>query len=155
MIRATAPCRVFANHAQHGAQQSERIRRQNIRQTLYDSDGNLRVGRLLCMLWNDGRKPFLWTIGIALGFYGYQRLIVYLSLEEVKRQKLIDQQSEAYARQTGKLRSDRYLVKPRRQIDDPDFLNVPSHAGKGVYSSKLFTEETSSTSELHSEYNAR
>lgn len=105
------------------------------------------------MIYEDFRVPAAIGVG-ALGlFYGYNRLIVYLSREEEAESVRLDQESEAAARESGKLKADRYLIKPTRQIDDPDYLNIPSFSGKGVYKSKLMADDDLSSGPLQSERN--
>ncbi|EPY42026.1 hypothetical protein AGDE_01897 [Angomonas deanei] len=121
------------------------------RETIYDAQGNLIFSGLLKTMWEDYKTPFLCIVGFFSFTFVYNRLIVHLNQGERRRVVAMDKASEEQQRRTGKLQADRYLVKPTRQTDDPDFLNIPSFAGKGVYKSALFTDDALSTSETVSE----
>ncbi|RNF16932.1 uncharacterized protein Tco025E_05087 [Trypanosoma conorhini] len=150
MLRRTRLCRL-GNYRQHSDKERERIAQERQRRILYDHSGNVKFAGLLFLLWEEFRVPILCFAGGILFLVGYNKLIYHLSSQESARERELDRRSEANARLSGKLKADRYLVKPRRQVEDPDFLDVPSHAGKGVYSSKLFAEDAASTDPLFSE----
>lgn len=120
------------------------------RHILYDAKGNLKLGGLFYLLWEDFHKPLLYIICGIVVFCGYNKALLALNGDQA-RSEAVDHRSEAEARQSGKLKADRFLVKPKRQIDDPDFLNIPSYGGKGVYQSKLFEGDEASSDPLHSE----
>ncbi|KAF5221747.1 hypothetical protein ECC02_005285 [Trypanosoma cruzi] len=141
----------LGNYRQHSDKERDRIAQERQRRILYDHAGNVKLSGLLFLFWEEFRLPILCVAGGIVFLIGYNKLIYYLSAQEFAHEKSIDQQSEANARLSGKLKGDRYLVKPRRQLDDPDFLNIPSYAGKGVYSSKLFDDDSASTDPLFSE----
>lgn len=146
MLRRCVPRHAFTGgkYRQHVDKESERIHREQRRRILYDAQGNLLLSGLAYVLWVDFHKPAAIILASLGAFYGYNRALVYLSRGDEDRVRALDSQSEAYARQSGKLKSDKYLVKPSRQIDDPDFLNIPAFGGKAVYQSKLMTDDSAS-----------
>lgn len=152
MLRRTIR-RAVGNSRYSGGKERDRIDQERRRRILYDAAGNLQLGGLLFMIYEDFRKPFAIGVGLLGLFYGYNRLLVYLSREEEDEGRRLDAASEEAARQSGKLKADRFLVKPNRQIDDPDFLDIPAFAGKGVNKSKLMSDDTVSSGPLHSERN--
>ncbi|KAG8347594.1 hypothetical protein ERJ75_001343500 [Trypanosoma vivax] len=129
----------------------DRIERERHRRILYDGAGNVRLQGLMSLLWEEVRVPVAIVVGVVAFMIAYNQLVLYLSAKELAGERELDASSEAMARSSGKLKGDRYLVKPWRQIEDPDFLNIPSHAGKGVYKSKLFEEDNTSADPLFSE----
>ncbi|KAL7697266.1 hypothetical protein N2W54_001567 [Lotmaria passim] len=145
--------RAIGNARYSGGKERDRIEQERRRRILYDSAGNLQLGGLLLMLYDDFHKPFAVGVGLIALFYGYNHLLVYLSREEEDEGRRLDAQSEEMARQTGKLKADRFLVKPSRQIDDPDFLDIPAFGGKGVNKSRLMSDDSVSSGPLHSERN--
>ncbi|ORC93315.1 uncharacterized protein TM35_000011920 [Trypanosoma theileri] len=150
MLRRCGPRR-FGGHQQHSGREQQRITRERQRRILYDAAGNVRLSGLFFLAWEEFRRPLLAVGGGLFLFVAYNRLVVWLSQREAAAERLLDAESEAAARESGRLRGERFLVKPRRQMEDPDFLNVPSYAGKGVYSSKLFTDDTASSDPLFAE----
>lgn len=152
MLRRTLR-RAVGNTQYSGGKERDRIRQERRRRILYDAAGNLQPGGLLLMLYEDFHRPAAVGVGLLAVFYGYNRLLVYLSRQEEDEGRRLDAASEAAARETGKLKSDRYLVKPNRQIDDPDFLDIPAFAGKGVSKSKLMKDDSVSSGPLHDERN--
>ncbi|AIN95257.1 hypothetical protein LPMP_030230 [Leishmania panamensis] len=152
MLRRTARC-AMGNSRFSGSKERDRIEQERRRHVLYDAAGNLQIGGLLLLMYDDFKKPAAVGLAIAVFLYGYNRLLVHLSREEEAEGLRLDVQSEAVARQTGKLKADRYLVKPNRQIDDPDFFNIPALGGKGVNSSRLLSDDSVSSGTLHSERN--
>ncbi|RNF07729.1 hypothetical protein TraAM80_03175 [Trypanosoma rangeli] len=141
----------LGNYRQHSDKERERIAQERQRRILYDHSGNVKFSGLLFLFWEEFRAPILCLAGGIAFVVGYNKLIYHLTLQESAQERELDRQSEANARMSGKLKGDRYLVKPLRQVEDPDFLNIPSHAGKGVYSSKLFAEDSAGTDPLFSE----
>ncbi|KEG11049.1 hypothetical protein DQ04_03031070 [Trypanosoma grayi] len=141
----------LSNYRQHSDREQERISRERNRRILYDHEGNVKLWGLAFLCWEEFRVPILFATGCVVFFVAYNKLVYYLSSMEFATEKTLDEQSETSARQSGKLKADRYLVKPRRQVDDPDFLNIPSYGGKGVYSSKLFEDDSVSTDPLFAE----
>ncbi|KAG5508301.1 hypothetical protein JIQ42_08223 [Leishmania sp. Namibia] len=152
MLRRTVR-RATGNSHFSGGKERDRIEQERRRRLLYDAAGNLQVGGLLYIMYHDFKKPAAIGLGMVAFLYSYNRLIVHLSREEEAEGLRLDAQSEAMARQTGKLKADRYLIKPNRQIDDPDFLNIPAFGGRGVSSSRLLSDDTVSGGPLHSERN--
>ncbi|CAJ1985766.1 hypothetical protein conserved [Leishmania donovani] len=150
MLRRTARS-AMGNSRFSGSKERDRIEQERRRRLVYDAAGNLQLGGLLLMMYDDFKKPAAIGLGMVAFLYGYSRLVVHLSREEEAEGLWLDAQSEAVARQTGKLKADRYLVKPNRQIDDPDFLNIPAFGGRGVSSSKLLSDDSVSGGALHSE----
>lgn len=145
--RAKGPNREFNKHSD---KESSRMNNERRRRIIYDDKGNLNVGGLCYMLWEDFHQPVLiFASGLVL-FYGYQRLIAYLSGDDDVRTANIDRLSEEQARASGKLKSERFLVKPSRQIDDPDFLDIPSFGGKNTHKSALFVDDDVSSNPLFS-----
>ncbi|KAH9599035.1 hypothetical protein LSM04_006177 [Trypanosoma melophagium] len=143
--------RRFGSHQQHSGREQQRITRERQRRILYDAAGNVRLSGLLFLAWEDFHVPLLAIGGGLVLFVAYNRLVVWLAAREAAGERQLDAESEAAARESGRLKDERFLIKPRRQLEDPDFLNVPSYAGKGVYSSKLFTDETASSDPLFAE----
>lgn len=153
MLRRSGLWRVMGQNAEfrkHASRESERIHNERRRRIIYDSQGNLQLGGLVFLLYEDFHKPFLLFCGALLLFYGYNRLLVFLSSGDDVRTANVDRHSEEAARKSGKLKSERYLVKPQRQIDDPDFLDIPAFAGKGTHHSKLFVDDDASSNPLFS-----
>ncbi|KPA73592.1 hypothetical protein ABB37_09724 [Leptomonas pyrrhocoris] len=152
MLRRTVR-RAVGNTRFSGGKERDRIEQERRRRILYDAAGNLQLGGLLLMMYEDFRKPFAIGVGLLALFYGYNRLLVYLSRQDEEECRRLDLASEQAARQSGKLKADRYLVKPSRQIDDPDFLDIPAYAGKGVNRSKLMSDDAVSGGPMHDERN--
>ncbi|KAG5511889.1 hypothetical protein JKF63_07714 [Porcisia hertigi] len=152
MLRRTVR-RAMGNSHFSGGKERDRIEQERRRRLVYDAAGNLQLGGLLLVMYDDFKKPAAIGLGVVALCYSYVRLLVYLSREEEAEGLRLDAQSEAMARQTGKLKADRYLIKPNRQIDDPDFLNIPAFGGKGVGTSKLLRDDSLSSGDLHSERN--
>ncbi|KAG5487701.1 hypothetical protein LSCM1_08064 [Leishmania martiniquensis] len=150
MLRRTVQ-RAMGNSHFSGGKERDRIEQERRRRLLYDAAGNLQIGGLLSLMYHDFKKPAAIGLGMAAFLYGYNRLIVCLSREEEAEGLRLDAESEAVARQTGKLKADRYLIKPNRQIDDPDFANIPAFGGKGVSSSRLLSDDSVSSGPLQSE----
>ena len=114
------------------------------RNLLYDQDGNLKIAGLLHVLYVDFKKPVGIFLACAISFYVYEKIVLTMSAEETRGAVLLDQQSEQVMKETGKLKSEKYLVKPRRVIEDPDFYDkMPSYASKGEVSSRLFKDDDS------------
>jgi hypothetical protein len=145
--------RAVGNTRFSGGKEQDRIQQERRRRLLYDAAGNLKLSGLLLLMYEDFRKPFAIGVGFLLCFYGYNRLLVHLSREEEDEGRRLDAASEQAARQSGKLKAERYLVKPNRQIDDPDFLDIPAYAGKGVSKSRLMSDDAVSSGPLHDERN--
>ncbi|KAK7195245.1 hypothetical protein NESM_000450000 [Novymonas esmeraldas] len=145
--------RAVGNSRYTGGKERDRIEQERRRRLLYDAAGNLQLGGLARMLYDDLHWPAAIGVGVLLGFYGYNRLLVHLASEAEAEERRLDAASEAAARQSGKLKGDRYLVKPKRQIDDPDFLRIPAYAGTGVNTSALLSDDSVSSGELHNERN--
>ncbi|CBH15329.1 uncharacterized protein TEOVI_000546000 [Trypanosoma equiperdum] len=150
MLRRVRPLRAW-NNRQHSDRERDRIARERQRHILYDNAGNVKLYGILFLLWEEFRVPI---IAVATGFFvllAYNKIVLYYSARQLAGERELDQKSESEARLSGKLKGDRYLIKPWRQVEDPDFLNIPSYAGKGVYSSKLFEDDVASTDPLFSE----
>ncbi|KPI85419.1 hypothetical protein ABL78_5509 [Leptomonas seymouri] len=152
MLRRTVR-RAVSNNGFIGGKERTRIEQERRRRVLYDSAGNLRLGGLLLLMYEDFRQPLAIGVGLLALFYGYNRLVVHLSRQQEDEGRRLDSASEQAARQSGKLKADRYLVKPMRQIDDPDMLNIPAYGGKGVSKSKLMSDDAVSSGALHDERN--
>ncbi|EPY32766.1 hypothetical protein STCU_02671 [Strigomonas culicis] len=121
------------------------------RHMVYDEKGNVKLWGLAVAVWDEFRFPLLCLFGGVGGFVAYQRLVLWAMRGDGTHRRELDHQSEVYARASGKLRSDRFLVKPERQIDDPDMMNIPAFAGKGVYKSKLFDKDEFAGGDLQDE----
>lgn len=110
---------------------------------MYDEKGNLRFAGWCYVMWEEFQGPLLCVGGGLLFTYLYQTLVVKACEMEAEGAIALDRQSEQIARESGKLKADRYLTKPRRQIDDPDMYNIPSHSGSGKeFRSKLFSDDS-------------
>nr|CCC93510.1 unnamed protein product [Trypanosoma congolense IL3000] len=151
MLRRGCALRFVFSNRQHSDRERDRIARERQRRILYTAAGDVKLHGLLFLLWEEFRVPIVAVTAGVVFLVAYNRIVLYYSSLERAGERELDIKSEAGARQSGKLKSDRYLVKPWRQVDDPDFLNIPSHAGKGVYKSKLFEDDKPSTEPLYSE----
>lgn len=133
--------------------EKERLYQERQRHILYTSDGRLRWRGVLRVVGELAYKPALWCGAAAVCSYAYLRIVVLLNAQTDAERVRLDRESETKMRATGKLKAERYLVKPGRQIEDPDFLHLPSHSGKNVYRSQLLTDDSVSGGSLEGNHN--
>lgn len=145
-MRRTARCLVY------GDKDRERLHRERQRQMMYDRNGRIRWAGAAQLFYEEFRFPVMCIVGAVTFTYLYQKLIVYMCRRETEGAVALDRQSESIARESGKLKSDRYLVKPRRQIDDPDMREMPAHSGKSDFKSRLLYDDTYSSGDHHGEF---
>lgn len=135
-----------------GDKDRERLYRERQRQMLYDKQGRIKWLGAMQLLWEEFRFPVSCIVGVAAFTYYYQHLIIYMCRKETEGAISLDRSSEAVARESGKLKSERYLAKPRRQIDDPDLHDMPTHSGRGNFKSRLLYDDSYGAGKHHDEF---
>ena len=138
---------------QHTDKERERIFRMRQQKILYDKYGNFKISGVLSVIHEQYGTYIYCVLGFGVFVYAYEHLIVYLQRQDTQHIKDLDKKSEEEMRATGKLKSDRYLSKPRRQIDDPDMHNLPAFSStKGDFKCKLFHDDSLSSGKYNEEF---
>eukprot|EP00758_Cryptobia_borreli_P010067 Tbor_TRINITY_DN5534_c1_g1::TRINITY_DN5534_c1_g1_i1::g.12595::m.12595 len=135
--------------------EEERIRMEAEHRKLYDTRGNLQIGAFILKLWEEfglGVKVFA---GFCVGMYAYQKVLIWVLQKENDGAKNLSEEIEKEIRDTTKnFKGDRYIARPARQIDDPDFFNVPAYSitndqeAARKYRPKLFDDDSLSSGNL-------
>ncbi|CUG92733.1 Hypothetical protein, putative [Bodo saltans] len=136
----------------NGDKDRERIHRERQRNMMYDRNGRVRWTGAAQLFYEEFKFPVQCIVGGLAFTYFYQKLIIYMCRRETAGAVALDRKSEEIARESGKLKSDRFLVKPRRQIDDPDMRDLPTHSGKSNFKSRLLYDDTYSAGTHHEEF---
>jgi hypothetical protein len=109
---------------------------------LWDKDGKFKILNAAVYAWNEVAVGIKVVVGFGLLLYTYSKFIGSLQVTDAKTMRLNQAKREKALRETGKLRSDKYLVVQNRQIDDPDFGNFPAFGGKNTgWKSKAFNQD--------------
>lgn len=150
-MRSTRPALSFArNGGSHGSEElhGREQRRHKVERDyriMYDANGRLRPLGLLQILYEEFGVPVARVVGLLGFIYLWTKYVVGSMVSfHTKEMNRIEDANEQKVRETGKVQADRYIVKQRRVIDDPDW-KIPSYSGETA-KSKLFEEDRYSAS---------
>lgn len=131
----------------------ERSQARKRAKVLYHKDGSFNWRGFFAVLLVEKWRPGLLFLGFVGFFLAYTKLIVYLETARDAQERKTDAERMEWLRASGKVKSEKYIVNKRRQIDDPDMgLPVPSFTGKTEgRASRLFADEGASTGQDHEE----
>lgn len=107
--------------------QYEETYRENVkmRERVYKKDGSYDFMGIFAYLYDKSFYTIGGTLTIVGGLIAYHYLVLWATGKYTDHnQKLFDER-EKFLRASGKLKSEKHLVLPLRQIEDPDILNVP------------------------------
>ena len=122
-----------------------RKEKEKARQMMYDKNGNVVARGWLRVQWNSF-KDILIPAGVFLAlFVVLSRFSNWVGKRQTELHEDFERKSEENARSVGKLKGERYLLKPTRVIDDPDFLHPPARSGLQARPSKLFDNDDFTT----------
>ncbi len=127
--------------APFGSPEASRIKREKTRRFLYDEDGNIHAGNYMKLFISRHGKEVAVVVGILVFIGSYDKVIHKLIIAENEAGKGLERRSEEEIRGMGKLKADRFLVKPQRYVDDPDYYNIPGKAGPRGKSCDLFVDD--------------
>ena len=151
MLRRTRGCLDFGTTSR-GAYESRRLENLKYRQAVYDANGRFNPLKWAVFVWSQMHVGFKLVGGIAVGLTFYSQVVNYAN--GVYTQRNIDSYAkrDEWLRASGKLKSEKYMVQPLRQIEDPDIDNIPCHTlyddDRPVFS-RNFLDDVETTNPLH------
>ena len=127
--------------------------------TMYDSRGNIYLPGFAKVLW-DEFGVFIKIIGGVLGgWYCFDKALIYSLKSENEGKRQIAEKLEEEIREHPRFRGERYISRPARIIEDPDFYRIPAHAINPdtdpelskKFRPSLFDDDNVSSGRLHDE----
>ena len=158
MFRRTA--RRFKYNATNSNQRdSDRMGREATHRTMYDSHGNINPAGYAKVLWIEFGPLIKIVTGVIVGWYFFDKALIYTLRSENEGKKQIAEKIEEELREHPGYRGDRFISRPARIIEDPDFYRIPAHAISAEtdpelarkFRPRLFDDDTVSSGRLHDE----
>lgn len=125
MLRRFGPLRSAFGSSSRAQYEQTAKENLHMRAMLWTRDGKFQPLGLLKYLYEKSFYTITTLVTIVGTLWVYHYAVIWATGKYTDRNQMLFDRREEYLRSTGKLKSDTYLVKPLRQIEDPDLLNVP------------------------------
>jgi hypothetical protein len=134
----------------------EQTRRENDRRRamLYDKDGRFNLRGAYEYYKSDVGTPVKCTLALIVILFVYQRVVVWATGKSTRDLEDAHKRRKSWLRESGKLKSEKYMCDQGRQTDDPDFDNVPcmtTREDSAPYRSRSWGEDKLTTGALQDE----
>ena len=139
MLRRTAFC---LQRSVHSEKEKRRIKVEKTRAFLYDEQGNLIMSNYFVVLYRTFHKELKMLVAFLSSYVLYEIVVVKVIRMENQASRRLEKRSEDELRGTGKLRAERYLVKPQRFVEDPDYYDIPSASGPRAKACPLMVDDS-------------